>query len=100
MQQEANILGVVKNSDLGGSLLGPAPVLGLPGIHSLQDAQPPEVVQGELKLPESCSPTNILSGLAGFVLELNKVLLNVILSKTQLEITLHIFIGTPTMYTP
>jgi len=66
-------------------------VFGFPGIDALQDAQPPEVVQGELKLPKRSPPTNVLRGLTGFVLEVVK---NIDIQQVPTHITLKGLVNT------
>lgn len=46
VQQKAYVLGVIQNLDLGGTLLGTTPVLGLTRVDSLQDAETAKVIQG------------------------------------------------------
>jgi len=52
MQQKPNVLGVVKSSVCGGPLLGLFLVAGLAGVDTLEDAETPEVSEGDLEEPE------------------------------------------------
>lgn len=69
MEEELDVLHVVECFDGGVTFLGLPPVVGFPRVNPLEDAQPPEVPQGELQFLHGSIPCNVPLGLSCLSLE-------------------------------